>query len=225
MQKESLELTAGDGHRFQTYCARPRLAPRGAVVVIQEIFGVNAHIRAVCDRFTADGFVAIAPSLYDRAERGVELAYGPEGVARGREVRQQVTDDMAMLDVAATVAWARGQGHKAGVIGFCWGGTLAWLAAARLAQVSAAVAYYGTNIAGYVQEAPKVPVLLHFGEQDQHIPPPHVEKIRAAHPAIDMHLYPAGHGFNCDERASYEPASARLAWERTQAFLAAHVAV
>jgi carboxymethylenebutenolidase len=224
MLKESLELTAGDGHRLQAYCARPRLTPRGAMVVIQEIFGVNTHIRSVCERLAADGFLSIAPALYDRAERGIELAYGPEGVARGREMRQQVTDDMAMLDVAATVAWAKGQGLKVGVIGFCWGGTLAWLSAARLAQVSAAVAYYGTNIAGYAHEAPKVPVLLHFGEEDQHIPMPHVEKIRAAHPAIETHLYPAGHGFNCEDRASFEPASARQAWDRTQAFLATHVA-
>lgn len=218
-----MELTAADGHRFQAYCARPAGAPRGAMVVVQEIFGVNAHIRSLCDRFAAEGYLALAPALYDRVERGVELAYGPEGVARGREVRQRVTDDMAMLDVAASVTCARAEAGRVGVIGFCWGGTLAWLSACRLGKVSAAVAYYGTNIAGYVNEAPKVPVLLHFGEQDSHIPPAHVEKIRAAYPAIELHLYPAGHGFNCDDRAAYEPASARQAWERTLAFLAHHL--
>ncbi|NML47276.1 dienelactone hydrolase family protein [Ramlibacter sp. G-1-2-2] len=220
---EQLELMAADGHRFGAYAARPATAARAGIVVLQEIFGVNAHIRSICDRLAALGYLAVAPALYDRAERDAQLAYGAEGVARGRAIRQQVNDDVAMRDVAATVdaiGAELGPQGKIGVIGFCWGGTLAWLAAARLARVDAAVAFYGTGIAGYLAEAPRKPVLLHFGRQDTNIPQADVAKLRAAFPAVPVHEYDAGHGFNCDDRAAYEPASAKAAWDRTTAFFA-----
>lgn len=220
---ERLELAAADGHRLGAYAAHPAAAPQAGIVVLQEVFGVNAHIRSICDRLAALGYLAVAPALYDRAERDVQLAYGPEGVARGRAIRQQVNDEVAMRDVAAAldaVAAQCGPQGKVGVIGFCWGGTLAWLAAARLASVDAAVAFYGTGIAGYLAEAPRARVQLHFGRQDGNIPPADVAKIHAAFPAVPLHEYDAGHGFNCDDRAAYEPASAKLAWERTVRFFA-----
>lgn len=224
---ERIELTAADGHRLGAYCARPAHPARAGIVVLQEVFGVNAHIRSICDRLAALGYLAVAPALYDRTERDVQLAYGPDGVARGRAIRQQVDDETAMRDVAAAVeavAAQVGPQGSVGVIGFCWGGTLAWLAAARLPRVDAAVAFYGTGIAAHVGEAPRAPVLLHFGRQDPNIPAADVARIRAASPQLPVHEYDAGHGFNCDDRAAYEPASARLAWERTTAFFAQQLA-
>jgi carboxymethylenebutenolidase len=226
-----IELEAADGHRSGAYLAMPRHstpAPRAALVVLQEVFGVNGHIRSLCDRAAALGYLGLAPSLYDRVEPGVELAYGAEGVARGREIRTQVSDEIAMRDVAAAVEEARRRvvpGGKVGVIGYCWGGTLAWLAAARLPQVAAAVGYYGSGIAGHLAESPRVPVLLHFGARDAHIPLADVEKIRSTYPEVPIHVYDAGHGFNCDERPSYEPVSAIQAQARTTTFLARSLAV
>jgi len=217
------ELTAADGHVLQAWVARPAGKPRGAIVVLQEIFGVNAHIRSVCERWAAEGWLAIAPALYDRVARGTETGYDPQGVARGRAAKEKLGDATALRDVQAAVALARAEGGRVAVMGFCWGGTLAWLAAARLPGVDAAIAYYGTNIAGYLDEAPKVPVLLHFGEQDTHIPPEHVQKIAAAWPGLALHRYPAGHGFNCDERPAYDAPSAQLAATRTREFLEEHI--
>jgi carboxymethylenebutenolidase len=215
-----VELTAADGHVLQAWCARPAGTPRGAIVVLQEIFGVNAHVRAVCDAWAAEGWVAVAPALYDRVARGAEAGYGPQGIAQGRAWKEKLGDETALKDVQAAIDFAQAQGGRGvAVIGFCWGGTLAWLAAARLSGLDAAIAYYGTNIAGYVGEPPKVPVLLHFGDQDTHIPPEHVQKIAAAWPQLELHRYPAGHGFNCDERPSYHAASASLAARRTRDFL------
>jgi carboxymethylenebutenolidase len=216
------QLTATDGHTLDAYCAHPAVAPQGAIVVLQEIFGVNPHIRSLCDRYAALGYLAIAPHLFDRVARSQEMGYDAEGVARGREVKGKLTDEQALLDVQAAVDWAAarlGPQPKVAVIGFCWGGTLAWLAAARLSGVACAVAYYGTNIAGYLGDAPKVPVLLHFGEQDTHIPPEHVARIAQAWPQLEIHRYEAGHGFNCDDRPAFHQPSAQAAALRTHAFL------
>lgn len=217
-----IELTASDGHRLQAWCARPDGQARGAVVVLQEIFGVNKHIRAVCDRLAEQGWLAVAPALFDRAETQQALAYDAAAVARGRELQGRVGNDAALLDVQAALDWSAAQPGVAGrvaVLGFCWGGTLTWLAAARLQGIGAAIAYYGTNIAAHLQERPRVPVLLHFGEQDPHIPPQHVADIERAYPDIALHRYPAGHGFNCDDRAAFHADSAALAGARTLAFL------
>jgi carboxymethylenebutenolidase len=218
-----IRLSAADGHALQAWCARPDGRPRGAIVVLQEIFGVNAHIRAVCDRWADQGWLALAPALYDRVAPGIEAGYGAEGIAQGRAIKEKLGDATALLDVQAAVDFAGSEGCGVAVIGFCWGGTLAWLAAARLRGLRAAVAYYGTNIAGYLGEAPRVPVLLHFGEQDTHIPPEHVRRIAAAWPQVPLHLYPAGHGFNCDQRPSWHADSAALAAARTREFLEEHI--
>jgi len=226
VKTSTLELQAADGHSLSAYCAQPSDTPRAALVIVQEVFGVNGHIRNLCERWAAEGYLAIAPALYDRVARGVELAYGPDGVARGRDIRTQVSDEIALRDVEAAVdhaARALGDGIKVGVVGFCWGGTLAWLAATRLQKVAAAVAYYGTGIAGYVNEGPLMPVMLHFGAQDANIPPADVARIRAAHPELPAFIYEAGHGFSCDDRAAYDAPSAASALERTRAFLAQHL--
>ena len=215
---ETLDLTAADGHRLQAYLARPAGAPKGGLVVCQEIFGVTAHIRAVTDGYARAGYLAVAPALFDRARRGVELDYTEDGVAAGRGLRAEITWDQAVADVAAARA-AVAEAGKAGVVGYCWGGSIAWLAACRLG-VDAAVGYYGGQIYEHRAEQPGCRVMLHFGERDAMIPAEQIEAVRALHPEIPIHLYPAGHGFNCDARADYDEVSAGLAAERTLDFLA-----
>jgi carboxymethylenebutenolidase len=216
-----IKLTASDGHQFDGYLAMPSGAPRGGLVVIQEIFGVNRHMRAVADRFAADGYAALAPALFDRVERNVDVGYDEAGIAKGRTVRQGVGYEQAMRDTAAALAHLQRFG-KVGIVGYCWGGNIAWLAACRL-PVAAAVGYYGGDIANLLNETPKAPLQLHFGERDQHIPSAAVARIRAAVPNAPIHTYPAGHGFNCEERKDYDAASAALAHERTLAHFAEHV--
>ena len=216
-----IKLTASDKHQFDGYLAMPSGKPRGGLVVIQEIFGVNRHMRAVTDRFAAEGYAALAPALFDRVERNVDVGYDEAGITKGRTVRQGVSYDQAMRDSAAAVAHLQ-QFGKVGIVGYCWGGNIAWLAACRL-PVAAAVGYYGGDIANLLNETPKAPLQLHFGELDQHITAAAVARIRAAVPKVPVHTYPAGHGFNCEERKDYDAASADLARERTLAFFAEHV--
>src|SRR5690348_14308009 len=219
---QTIELTARDGHRFAAYRADPAGKPRGAMVVIQEIFGVNGHMRRVADGFAADGYVAIAPALFDRAKRGVELGYDEAGMTSGRDLRSAVGEEGPLADIQATIGEAKKSG-KVGIVGYCWGGSLAYLAAARLTGLSCAIGYYGGAIAAHAGEKLKVPTMLHFGETDQSIPMSDVEKVRAAHPEIPLFVYNAGHGFNCDERGSYDAASAKEARGRTLDFIRQHV--
>ena len=220
---ENSMLTAEDGHRLAAYRATPSGTPRGGLVVVQEIFGVNSHIKRTCDGFAADGYVALAPALFDRVERDYTTGYSPADVERGRAVRGKLTIDDAVKDVRAAVRELAKAGAKVGVVGYCFGGTIAWLAATRIDGVAAAVGYYGGGVADAAQEKPRCPVLLHFGETDASIPKEHWEKVRATQPGVPVHVYPAGHGFNCDERGSYHAESARLARERTLAFFRQHV--
>jgi carboxymethylenebutenolidase len=220
---QTLTLSAEDGHQLTAYRATPAGTPRGALVVVQEIFGVNSHIKKVSDGWAADGYVALAPALFDRVERGVETGYGPDDIQRGRELRGKISTDDAVRDVRAAVRELGRSGLRVGVVGYCWGGTMAWLAATRIEGLSAAVGYYGGGIADTAEEQPRCPVMLHFGETDASIPKEHYEKVRRLHPALPVHVYPAGHGFSCDERGSYEERSARLARERTLAFFRQHV--
>jgi carboxymethylenebutenolidase len=218
----TIELTASDGHRLAAYRAEPAGKPRGGLVVIQEIFGVNGHIRSVADGYAADGYLAIAPALFDRVERGFEIGYSPPDIERGRAVRAKVSLDGALKDVAAAIK-AAGSAGKVGIVGYCWGGTVAWAAATRLDGLACSSPHYGGGIAEIATERPRCPVMFHFGETDQQIPMTDVEKIRKAQPAQTLHVYPAGHGFNCDQRGSYHAPSAKLARERTLAFLRQHV--
>ena len=218
---EQVTLKAGDGHGLEAYVARPSGEARAGLVVCQEIFGVNFHIRSVADGFAAEGYLAVAPALFDRIEAGVELDYTADGAARGRALRTSIAWETVMLDVAAAADHAR-RGAGVGVVGYCWGGSLAWLAACRL-EVDAAVGYYGGQIHEHRDEAPRCPVLLHFGERDSMIPNGQVAEIAAAHPDVPIHGYPAGHGFNCDARSDHDPESAALARSRSLAFLARHL--
>ncbi len=218
---QTITLTAEDGHELSAYRADPDGAPRGGIVVIQEIFGVNGHIRSVCDRFAGEGYVAIAPAVFDRAERGVELEYDSDGMARGREIMGGIGLDGPLLDIAAAAAAIKDAG-KVGSVGYCWGGTVAWLAATRLKLPS--VGYYGGRIVDFAGEELEVPVMLHFGKQDQMIPAEDVAKIREAAPKVPVFEYDeAGHGFNCEKRASYHEESAKFALTRTLEFLAENV--
>ncbi len=215
-----IRLTASDGHELDAYEAGPADATAG-IVIIQEIFGVNAHIRDVTDRYAALGYRAVAPALFDRLERGVELGYTADTVTQGRAMRGAIDWDDTVRDVGAAVAHLAGNG-PVGVVGYCYGGSLAWLAANAL-PVAAAVGYYGGQIIQFLDRTPQAPVLLHFGEVDYMIPLSDVTEISRAHPAVPVHVYPgADHGFNCDARDSYHPDAAALALECTLDFFATH---
>jgi carboxymethylenebutenolidase len=218
---DTITLRAEDGHTISAYRVAPTGTPRGGIVVVQEIFGVNSHIKRVADGFAADGYVAIAPALFDRAERGYATGYRPEDIERGRAVRGTIALDDMVKDVRAAVRTLEGEGVRVAVVGYCLGGTIAWLSATRVDGVRCAVGYYGGGIADVADERQRCAVLLHFGETDQSIPPEHHKRIAVAHPEVPMHIYPAGHGFNCDERASYHEPSAKLARRRTLDFLSA----
>ena len=200
--------------------AFPTAAPRGALVVIQEIFGVNAHIRSVADGFAEEGYVVLAPALFEVLEHGVELGYDAEGIAKGRDLITRLGLEKA-LDMTASAADALAGQGKVGTVGYCWGGTVALLAALRLGLPSAS--YYGARNAPFLTETPKAPVIFHFGERDASIPPEMVEKHRRLLPQMPLYVYPAGHGFNCDVRADFEPKSAALARTRTLAFFDEHL--
>jgi carboxymethylenebutenolidase len=217
-----IELTAGDGHRLQAYEAQPEGRARGAVVVVQEIFGVNGHIRRVADGYAGNGYRVIAPALFDRVRTGIELGYTDADIAEGRSIRERVTFDNALADVAAAEQTLRASGNV-GIVGYCWGGTVTWLAAARLAGFAAASSYYGGGIGKFAGEKPRCPVRCHFGAKDHAISHDEVEAVRKANPGVEIFIYAAGHGFNCDERGSFDAASAALARERTLELFHAHV--
>lgn len=217
----SIELQATDGHRLAAYRADPEGAPRGGIVIIQEVFGLNDHVRSVCDGYADDGYSVVGPALFDRVERGVELGYLGDDLARGRELRGELGWEKPLLDIQAATDVVKEAG-KVGVIGYCWGGSLAWLCATRL-SVDAAVCYYGGQIADFVDESPRCPVMFHFGEKDAFIPNEQVELIGKKHPDVPLFTYPAGHGFNCESRADYHPESANLARSRTLEFLEKHI--
>jgi len=218
---EHVKLRAADGFELDAYVARPNGTPVGGLVVVQEAFGVNRHIREVTDGWAADGFLAVAPALFDRVERGVELGYAPEDLQKGMALIREGKPDDRVMDVAAALDYARKEtGKKAGVIGYCLGGSMAWLAATRL-NPDAAVGYYGSMIPRYAEEALHAPVMLHFGAEDTHIPKSEIDaKVAAAHPEVPIYWYTgAGHGFNTTDRASYNPEAAKLARERSLEFL------
>lgn len=217
-----IELTASDGHRFSAWRAGPAEATK-ALVVVQEIFGVNRHMRHVCEGFANQGFAVVSPALFDRAERNAELGYEQADVQRGLALRKQISDEQVMLDIEAAAA-ALPAGAARGIIGYCWGGSIAWWGATRSRSFKAAVGYYGGGIAASREEKPNCPVQLHFGAEDKGIPLTDVEAIRAAQPGVEIHVYPgAGHGFSCEERSSYSPTDAILAEQRSLAFLARHL--
>jgi len=215
-------IMARDGHEFQSWLAAPPARPRGALVVLQEIFGINAHIRAVADSFAAEGYTVIAPSLFDRIRRGIQLEYTPAGMQEGRGYVQQLAPENTLRDIAAALAVVKHSG-RAGTVGYCWGGTLAYLAAGKL-PMACAVVYYG-KVTNHLDQRPKCPVMYHYGAEDKSISQDDVERVRAAYPEAPVYTYEAaGHGFNCDQRDSHNPQASALARQRTLEFLGRYVA-
>ena len=219
---EQIRLNTSGMQCIGAYLAKPAGAPKGGLVVVQEIFGINAHIRAVADRFAGHGYTAIAPAFFDHVETGVELDYDPAGFARGKQLVNEVGIDRAVEDVASAAEAIKSAG-KIGVVGYCWGGTIALLSATRLGLP--AVSYYGARNVSFLDEKPRAPVQFHFGERDASIPAEAVQRHREAYPEMEIYTYPAEHAFNRDvDGKHYDAPSARLALERTLAFFARHLA-
>jgi carboxymethylenebutenolidase len=216
-----LQLRAADGHTFSSYLARPTGLARGGMVVVQEIFGVTGHIERVTDQFAAEGYLAIAPAVFDRQQRGVNLAYDEAGIAAGVGYMQRADFDQVMTDLQAAID-AVAHAGPVGMVGYCWGGLVTYLAGSRT-SIAAGVAYYGGGIARFLEPVPRCPMQFHFGEQDSHIPMRDVELIRNAFPQGEYHMYAAGHGFNCTDRASHDAAAAHLAFARTKEFFSKHL--
>ena len=212
-------LAASDSHKLGAYRADPAGAPKGGIVVIQEIFGVNQHIRAVCDSFAKEGYAAVAPALFDRTQRDFQCGYTPPEIEQARTFVAKPDWDAMMRDTDAAIKELKSVG-PIGIVGFCMGGTIAFLAATRLSGLSAAVGYYGGRIVAFADEKPKCPVQLHFGEKDASIPMTDVETIKQKRPDCEIYVYKeGGHGFHCDERGSFHKESRDLAWQRATAFL------
>ena len=220
---QDIKLTASDNFQLGGYRADPAGAPKGAVVVIQEIFGVNHHIRSVCDRLASEGYVAIAPSIFDRIEPGFTSGYSADEVTNARKFVANPDWTAMLRDTQAAIDAVKSIG-PVGIIGFCLGGSVAYAAATKLPGLSAAIGYYGGAVVRFADDKPEVPTQLHFGEKDAGIPLTDVETIKAKRPDVEVHIYPgAQHGFHCDERGSYDKASADIAWPRSMAFFAKHL--
>ena len=218
-----IELTAGDAHKFCAYRADPAEAPKGAVVVVQEVFGVNPHIRKLADGFAARGYVAIAPSLFDRVKNGVELGYDEADFSVGLELMQKVATEQSLSDIQAAVDAVKDQG-KVAIVGYCWGGYLAYQAANRVSGLACAIGYYGSGIVEDYREKRKIPTLLHFAENDPLIPFDDVTQFRARRPDVSAFAYAAAtHGFNCSERDSYDESAAQQALDRTLFWISQYV--
>ena len=223
-------LTAADGFQFSAYVAKPEGTPRAAIVVLQEIFGVNSHIRSVADRFAAEGYLAVAPATFDRIKTGVELGYTEADMGAGMALKTAVEalpEPGVLQDIQAAIDHAaQWGGGKVGIIGFCCAGLLTWRSACQITGLSAALPYYGGGMTNKTEVAhqPQCPVMAHFGDRDPWIPLEGIEAFKQAHPEVTVHVYSADHGFNCDQRGSYDEAAAKLARARSLAFLAEHLA-
>jgi len=213
-----ITLTSSDGFKLGGYRADPEGKPKGGLVVIQEIFGVNSHIRAVCDRFAALGYASVAPALFDRYQPNFESGYSPAEIEHARGYIQKADMGKMLADTQAAIDSLQSVG-KVAIVGYCLGGSIAFLAACRLNGLACAIGYYGGMIAKNADEKPKVPTMLHFGETDHSIPLSDVEIIKQKRPDVETYVYPAGHGFSCDERGSYHEPSHKQALERTLGLL------
>jgi carboxymethylenebutenolidase len=223
MAGRTISLRAPDGHMLSAYEALPGGLPRGGLVLLQEIFGVTAHIRRVCDSYAAQGYHVVAPALFDRVRPGIELGNRTEDSATGRNLRSTISWEQTFADVTAAKAHLRRSG-KVATLGYCWGGTLSWRSATQIDGIAGAVCYYATQITLYVTEKPRCPVLMHFGETDPIATLEQAGQLRAAQGAqVEIQVYPASHGFNCDDIPAFHQPSASLALRRSLDFLAAHI--
>lgn len=217
----TLQLRAADGNALSAYLVKPEGRPRGAIVVVQEIFGVNSHIRRVAEQYAAEGYLVIAPALFDRQQKDVNLGYDAADMQAGMALMSRTTNEGVLADVNAAID-AVARAGKVGMVGYCWGGRVTYLAACRT-NIAAGIVYYGGATTQLLPETPRCPVMFHFGAKDTYIPMSDVEKIRSAFPQGEYYVYAADHGFNCTDRSSFEPASARLAYERSLDFFRRHV--
>ena len=227
MPSSTLTLTAADGFKLSAYVAEPSGTPKGAIVVLQEIFGVNSHIRGVVDGYAAAGYLAVAPSTFDRVERDIQLGYTPNDMSEGMRLKGAVEALPApgvLQDIQAAVDHAARAG-KVGIVGYCWGGLLVWRAAEQVRGLAAAVSYYGGGVTAGTEPSrrPAVPTMAHFGELDTHIPLDSVKTFEQAHPEVEVHLYAAHHGFNCEQRGSWNAGAAATALERSLYHFGKHV--
>ena len=218
----TITLAASDGFTLSAYLAQPSTPPRGGVVILPEIFGVNSHIRGVADQYAELGYLTIAPAMFDRARPGLDLGYTDQDVKTGQALMRELSWDDAVRDITAAAQHVASAG-KVGLVGFCWGGTAAWVAASRGAGLACAVSYYGNAIPTVLEDRPRIPMLLHWGAKDHLIDVADIRRIEQAAPDVQSHLYDTGHGFNCEQRTLYHAPSAALAKERTLAFLRDHV--
>ncbi|HET9716145.1 MAG TPA: dienelactone hydrolase family protein [Pseudolabrys sp.] len=223
MSAQPISLQTSDGHTLSAYEARPDKSPRGGIVLLQEIFGLTSYIRRVCDGFAAHGYHVLAPALFDRIRPGIVLGYSKDDAIKGREFRAQIPWDKTFNDVRAAMVFLQ-QSGKVATLGYCWGGTISWRAACQIESVSGAVCYYGTQISPYTSEHPRCPVLMHFGDRDSISTLDHAGALRASQGAqVEIQVYPAGHGFSCDETPNYHAASANLALQRSLDFLSQQI--
>ena len=219
----TISLIAADGFQLSAYEAVPDEAAKGCIVVIQEVFGVNHHIREVCDGYAADGYLAVAPAIFDRFQPGIELGYEQDDMMKGVGIaRGELQMENTLQDIQAAIDYLVGKG-KVGLVGYCFGGLVTWVAAANATGLACASSYYGGGIIQANDLEPKVPTIMHFGALDAHIPMEDVKAIDEGHPKVPVYVYDADHGFNCDHRASYNEAAATLARQRTLGFFAEHL--
>lgn len=220
-------ITSLDGTQIAVYAAAPLVKPRGAIVVLQEIFGLNSHICSVVDGYAARGYYALAPATYQRVSPGIELGYTLEDIEQGMALKAaaEALADKVMQDVQAAVDYAaKDSGCKVGVVGYCWGGLLTWRAATKLRGISAAVPYYGGGMTRELNLVPRCPTMAHLSDNDLSVPMDGVAALQKAHPGVQVHIYSAAHGFNCDQRGAYQESAALQARERTLAFFDKHLA-
>lgn len=217
-----IELTAGDGHKFSAYRADPRETPKGAVVIVQDLFGVNPYIRKTADRFAENGYVAIAPSLFDRAKTAVTLGYDEAALAEGTSLAEQVSKGDAISDIQAAVDAVKDAG-KVAIVGFGWGGYLAYVSGNQVNGLACSIGYYSDGVAKELGGKRKIPTLLHFGETDSRILPDDITLFRASRPDVSAFTYPAGYGFDCEEQTAYNKDAAETAQERTSFWVSQYV--
>jgi carboxymethylenebutenolidase len=211
---ELIKATASDGHILDVYLAQAKGSPKGGIVLVQEIFGVNSHIKSIADQYASEGYLVGAPSLFDRVGSNILLSYNPEDVAHGKGLKEFIGNESPLLDIKATLNIVKSAG-KVAIIGYCWGGTLAWLSACQVPGFAAATAYYGGNIGALASMYPKCPTIFHFGENDPTISLRDINILKSAQPKSSIYLYPAVHGFNCEQRDSFHSISSEIALERT----------
>jgi len=221
---EHIQITSGDGFEIGAYVSHPSGQAKGGILVIQEIFGVNSHIREVTDGYAQSGYLAIAPKIFDRIDKDIELGYEETDMGQGVELAfQKLNMEQTLSDLQAAIDELKREQDRVGLVGYCFGGLLTWLSACDLQGVDAAVSYYGGGVVNHAEKQANCPVMMHFGELDAHIPMTDVEKIRSAQPNVQLFSYDADHGFNCDHRASFNQLAANQALERSLEFFAEHV--